>query len=200
MGFWIRTSNFMFLLLIDSLRERLRNQVVSTFVWYVMNYWLAEVWIQIRDILIVLSLSLFRLENHVYLSRDVQVADVAWRAAMRIVAGVGDLVQRRRGDEEHGFLGWASKPRLMVCQLFGLKTTRTVSPSLTSKSVTPVSPSLASKSMASGFPVCASKPTATVWWFMAQNHRDDFLVWASKPSELRFVCYTTKPMQDEDGA
>jgi hypothetical protein len=28
------------------------------------------------------------------LSRGVQVADVAWRAAMRTVAGVGDLVQR----------------------------------------------------------------------------------------------------------
>jgi hypothetical protein len=51
----------------------------------------------------------------------------------------------------------------MVCQLFGLKTSRTVSPSLASKSVMPVSLSLASKSMASGFPVCASKPAATVW-------------------------------------
>jgi hypothetical protein len=66
------------------------------------------------------------------LSRGVQVAGVAWRAAMRIVAGVGDLVQmtgegrtgrvlgcrviersggvvcglhRARGDEELGFLG-----------------------------------------------------------------------------------------------
>jgi hypothetical protein len=32
-------------------------------------------------------------ENHVYLSRIVQVAGVAWRAAMRIMAGVGYLVQ-----------------------------------------------------------------------------------------------------------
>jgi hypothetical protein len=66
------------------------------------------------------------------LSRDVQVAGAAWRAAMRIVAEVGDLVQRSRdghigrvlggrviersggvvyglhrahGDEEHEFLG-----------------------------------------------------------------------------------------------
>jgi hypothetical protein len=66
------------------------------------------------------------------LSRGVQVAAVAWRAVMRIVARVGDLVQRTadghtgqvlggraiemsggamcglhraRGDEEHGFLG-----------------------------------------------------------------------------------------------
>jgi hypothetical protein len=66
------------------------------------------------------------------LSCGVQVAGAAWRAAMKIVAGVGDLVQmigdyrtsrvlsgrvikrsgsgvcglhRARGDEEHGFLG-----------------------------------------------------------------------------------------------
>jgi hypothetical protein len=66
------------------------------------------------------------------LSRGVQVEGAAWNATMRIVAGVGDLVQRigdgrtcqilggraiersgdtvcdlhhARGDEEHGFLG-----------------------------------------------------------------------------------------------
>jgi hypothetical protein len=79
----------------------------------------------------VFLLSLFYLENRVCLSRGVQVADVAWRAVMRTVAGVGDLVQRTgdgrtgqvfggraversggamcglhraRGDEERGFL------------------------------------------------------------------------------------------------
>jgi hypothetical protein len=36
------------------------------------------------------------------LSHGVQVAGVAWRAAMRIVAGVGDLVQRTRD----GHTGW----------------------------------------------------------------------------------------------
>jgi hypothetical protein len=73
---------------------------------------------------------------------------------MRIVAGVGDLVQRTgdgctgrvlnarviktsggavcglhraREDDERGFHGRASKPRLMVCHWFGLKTIRTVS-------------------------------------------------------------------------
>jgi hypothetical protein len=77
-------------------------------------------------------LSLFHLENRVCLSRGVQVAGAAWRATTRIVAGVGDLVQRTgdgrtgrvlsgravdrsggtvcglhhaRGDEEHEFLG-----------------------------------------------------------------------------------------------
>jgi hypothetical protein len=44
--------------------------------------------------LLVLSLSLFHLENRVFLSRGVQVSSAAWRVAMRIVAGVGDLVQR----------------------------------------------------------------------------------------------------------
>jgi hypothetical protein len=42
------------------------------------------------------------------LSRDVQVAGVSWRAATRIIAGVGDLVQRI-GDGRTGQLlsGWA---------------------------------------------------------------------------------------------
>jgi hypothetical protein len=80
----------------------------------------------------VFLLSLFHLENRVCMSRGVQVAGVAWRAATRIVAGVGNLVQgtrdgrtgrvlsgratersggavcglrRARGDEERGFLG-----------------------------------------------------------------------------------------------
>jgi hypothetical protein len=44
---------------------------------------------------------LFRLENRVCLSRGVQVASAAWRAAMRTVAGVGDQVQRT-GDSRTG--------------------------------------------------------------------------------------------------
>jgi hypothetical protein len=80
----------------------------------------------------VFLLSLFRLENRVCLSRGVLVAGVAWHAVMRIMIGVGDLVQRigdsrtgrvfsgraiersggavcslhrAHGDEECGFLG-----------------------------------------------------------------------------------------------
>jgi hypothetical protein len=72
------------------------------------------------------------LENRVFLSCGVQVVGAAWRAVTRIVAGVGDLVQRTgdgctgrildgraiersggavcslhraRRDEERGFLG-----------------------------------------------------------------------------------------------
>jgi hypothetical protein len=52
-------------------------------------------------VLICLFLPLFRLENHVCLSSGVQVAGAAWRAAMRTVAGVGDLMQRT-GDGRIG--------------------------------------------------------------------------------------------------
>jgi hypothetical protein len=46
-------------------------------------------------------LPLFRSENRVCLSRGVQVAGAAWRAATRTVARVGDLVQRT-GDGRTG--------------------------------------------------------------------------------------------------
>jgi hypothetical protein len=36
------------------------------------------------------------------------------------------VLHRARGDEEHMFLGWATKPRSMVCQWFGFKTTGTI--------------------------------------------------------------------------
>jgi hypothetical protein len=39
---------------------------------------------------------LFHMESHICLSHGVQVAGAAWRATMRIVAGVGDQVQRTR--------------------------------------------------------------------------------------------------------
>jgi hypothetical protein len=82
--------------------------------------------------LVVLPLFFVSLENRVYLSRGVQMAGATWRAAMRIVTGVGDLVQRTgdghidrvlggrvversgdtvcglhhaRGDEKHEFIG-----------------------------------------------------------------------------------------------
>jgi hypothetical protein len=62
------------------------------------------------------SLSLFLSENHVCLSRGVQVAGAAWRAVMRIMAGVEDLVQRT----EDGRIGWVldgrrSKGRVAPC-------------------------------------------------------------------------------------
>jgi hypothetical protein len=45
------------------------------------------------------------LENHVCLSRGVQVVGAAWRAVMRTVVGVGDLVQRTRDGHIGRVLG-----------------------------------------------------------------------------------------------
>jgi hypothetical protein len=136
------------------------------------------------------TFSLFRLENRVYLSCDVRVVGAAWCAVMRIMAGVGDLVQKTgdsrigqvlggqmikrssdavcglhhaRGDEEHQFLGEASKPRSAVYQWFVLKTTGMVSSKLTSKPVATFSWLSLKTKVVAGFPVWASKPAATVW-------------------------------------
>jgi hypothetical protein len=62
---------------------------------------LARIEFESGTVLFCFSFILFRLENHFFLSRGVQVAGAAWRAAMRIVAGVGDLVQRT-GDGHTG--------------------------------------------------------------------------------------------------
>jgi hypothetical protein len=85
-------------------------------------------------------------ENRVR-SRRPSVEDRGWSGTGRVLSGQtiersGDTVcvlHRAQGNEERGFHGLASKPRLTV------------------------SPSLASKSTVSGFPVWASKLTATVW-------------------------------------
>jgi hypothetical protein len=73
----------------------------------------------------------------------------------------GDAVcglHREQGDEEHMFLGLASKPR------------STVSPFLASKPVAMVSPGLALKSVAMVSPGLASKPVAMVLVVWPQNH------------------------------
>jgi hypothetical protein len=64
-------------------------------------------------------LYLVHLENHVYLSRGVQVAGAAWWAAMRIVAGVGDLVQRIRDGRTGWVLGgqMIGRSGVTVCDL-----------------------------------------------------------------------------------
>jgi hypothetical protein len=171
----------------------------------VMNHWFGEVWIQIWDSLVVLTLSFVHLENRVCLSFGVQVAGAAWRVETRIVAGVRDLVQRigegrigrvlgdrvierlgdavcglycAQGDEERGFLGWASKPRSIVCQWIGFKITKTVFSGLASKPVVTVSWLSLKTKVVEGFSVWVSKPVATVWclkitvtvsWFGPQN-------------------------------
>jgi hypothetical protein len=56
----------------------------------------------------VFLLPLFCLENHICLSRGVQVAGAAWRVAMRIMKGVRDLMQRTvDGRTGRVLSGWA---------------------------------------------------------------------------------------------
>jgi hypothetical protein len=61
------------------------------------------------------------LENRVCLSRGVQVASAVWRAVMRIMAGVGDLVQRTGDGRTGRVLGVQAIERLggacAVCTL-----------------------------------------------------------------------------------
>jgi hypothetical protein len=56
-------------------------------------------------VLFCFLLPLFCLENHVCLSRGVQVTGAAWRVATRTVVGVGDLVQRIRDGRIGRVLG-----------------------------------------------------------------------------------------------
>jgi hypothetical protein len=64
-------------------------------------------------------LSLFRLENRVCFSHGVQVAGAAWCAATRIMAGVGDLVQKTGDDLTGQVLGGRAIERSggVVCGL-----------------------------------------------------------------------------------
>jgi hypothetical protein len=115
-------------------------------------------------------------------SRRSGVEDRGWSSTSRVLSGwtierSGDTVSSlhlAQGDEEHMFLGLASKPRSTV------------------------SSSLDSKPVALGFLVWASKPAVTICCFEPQNHRNSFLVWASKQSGLRFIGYATKPTEVED--
>jgi hypothetical protein len=67
----------------------------------------------------VFLIPLFHSENHVCLSRGVQVAGAAWRAATRTVAGVGDLVQRTEDGRTGQVLGGRAveRPGGAVCDL-----------------------------------------------------------------------------------
>jgi hypothetical protein len=122
----------------------------------------------------IFLLSLFHLKNRVCLSRGVHVAGAAWRAATRIMIGIGDLVQRI-GDSRTGRMAscaicivpvetrnasflvepqnqgrrfvssLASKPATTVFSGLVSKPVTTVFSNLTSKLVATVSPDLASK-------------------------------------------------------
>jgi hypothetical protein len=81
----------------------------------------------------------------------------------------------------------------------------TVFAGLTSKPVATVFTGLASKPVVTVFSSLASKLMATVslglasklmMGFLVEPHHDGFLIWASKPSRLRFVGCTVKPMEE----
>jgi hypothetical protein len=66
---------------------------------------------------VILSHLHVHLENHICLSRGVQVAGASWRAVMRIIAGVGDLVQRTEDGQaqvRYAVIG-RSGGRVMSC-------------------------------------------------------------------------------------
>jgi hypothetical protein len=163
---------------------------------FVMSHWLGDVWIQIWDISVVLPFSLFRLENHVCLSRGVQVAGAAWRVATRIVAGVGDLMQRT-GDVHTG--------RVTLCAVCTWRRGAQISwLSLKTNvdSLSVVWPQndwddflrFGLKTGGDGFSRFDLKTGGG--GFPGLGLKIDsysFLVWASKPSKLRFVDCASKP-------
>jgi hypothetical protein len=61
---------------------------------------------------VVLLLSLFHLKNHVCLSHGVQVTGAVWWTRMRIVALIGDLVQRIRDGRTSRVFGGQTTERL----------------------------------------------------------------------------------------
>jgi hypothetical protein len=70
-------------------------------------------------VLFCFSFTFVSSKNHVFLSRGVQVAGAAWRAATRTMAGVGDLVQRTGDGRTGRVLGGQGIERLggAVCGL-----------------------------------------------------------------------------------
>jgi hypothetical protein len=86
-------------------------------------------------------------------------------------------LHRACGDKEHWFLCSTSKPRLTVCEWFGLKITQTVFAGLASKSAAMVSSDLASKPAATVLSGLSSKPVTTVFFSLTSK-----LVWTISPS------------------
>jgi hypothetical protein len=121
-------------------------------------------------------------------SRRLGAEDQGWSSIGRVLGGrtiksLGDTVcrmYRAQGDEEHEFIGLASKPRSMVY------------PGLASKPVPTVSPGLASKPVATGSPDLTSIPVATVSPGLAKNHSLEFSGLGLKPSSYGLVIWPTK--------
>jgi hypothetical protein len=115
-------------------------------------------------------------------SRRPGAEDQGWSSTGQVLGGQtiersGDTVcdlHRAQGDEEHGFLGLASKPRSTVSSGLALK------PVATSFRCGP-----------------QNRNYSLVIWASKSQRR--FLFWSSKTSGLQFVNCATKPMEVEDG-
>jgi hypothetical protein len=122
----------------------MRNQVISTLVWYVMSHWHAEVLIRIWDISVVLRFYLCSCGKSCLLlswcvgdrcdmagsdedcgrSRGPSVEEWGLSGTGQVLGGwtmvrSGDAVcglHRVHKDEECGFLAWAWKPRSTISQ------------------------------------------------------------------------------------
>jgi hypothetical protein len=72
-----------------------------------------------KIVLFCFSFIFVSFENHVCLSRGIQLAGVAWRAVMMTMTGVGDLVQRTGGGRTDRVLGGRTVERSggAVCDL-----------------------------------------------------------------------------------
>jgi hypothetical protein len=116
-----------------------------------MSNWLALLWIWIQGVSVIQLLSILF------------VWRIGWRAAIRIMTGVGDLVQRTGdGQAQVGYsvLGWSSG-RVTMCSVCTVH-------------------------------VKTGRYSLVIW---ASKSPRRFFVWASKPSGLRFVGWTTKPLR-----
>jgi hypothetical protein len=109
----------------------------------------------------------------------------------------GDVcgLHHARGDDERGFLGSASKPRSIVCQLFDLNTTGTVCQWFGFKTTAMVSPDLASKLVVTVFSDLALKLVAMIFSDLTSNPA--VMVSPSLTSKL-VVSFLVEP-QDQGG-
>jgi hypothetical protein len=113
---WIQTSNFVIFIVNGFIKGEIKKPNGQFLDLIVMSYCLARFKLKFRKFWF-LPLFLFRLENRVCLSRDVQVTCAIWRTVTRIMTGVGDLLQRTRDDEAQVEYSVTerSRGRVMLC-------------------------------------------------------------------------------------
>jgi hypothetical protein len=165
---------------------KLRNKWPVLGLFVMSHYWHCEVWIRIWNISIVLPLSCSFEESRLLVSwcgdgKCNMAGNDKDRDRSRRPDAVCGLHHARR-DEEHRFLGWASKLKLTVCHWFGLKITEAVCQwfSLKTKITGTVFFDLTSKPVATILSGLTSKPVATISFSLTSKLMVCFLGWASK--------------------